>query len=196
MERVVFGYWKRKTAPWRRLSRASPSWEDICWVLPASPPSFQHPLCCQWDTTVHFFLIWLQSSNHLLRALESIKLSILSTSNAAFPGRILSPCTLVIFPFVGPAPVTSQSPVPCKLCILYEGIGAVHRREAVPPFTRVSKSGPSHPLSAVTNVVRGTCPWGGVLTIEGRAFGVAWQIGAWATANRNWICLLFSSPLV
>ncbi|KAK2506602.1 hypothetical protein MC885_012984, partial [Smutsia gigantea] len=46
------------------------------------------------------------------------------------PARSIQPYQL---PTTGPAPVASQSPVPCKLCILYKGVGAVHRREAVTP---------------------------------------------------------------
>nr|XP_036875089.1 regulator of MON1-CCZ1 complex [Manis javanica] len=46
------------------------------------------------------------------------------------PARSIQPYQL---PTAGPAPVASQSPVPCKLCILCKGVGAVHRREAVTP---------------------------------------------------------------
>ncbi|KAB1258507.1 Regulator of MON1-CCZ1 complex [Camelus dromedarius] len=51
------------------------------------------------------------------------------------PARSIHPYQI---PVAGPAPVTSQSPVPCKLCILSDAL-AVHRRGAVtPPHTRIS----------------------------------------------------------
>lgn len=40
------------------------------------------------------------------------------------------PHTYIFFPFVGPASVTSQSPVPCKLCILDEALALC--RELLP----------------------------------------------------------------
>lgn len=44
--------------------------------------------------------------------------------------------TLTFSPCVGPAPVTSQSPVPCKLCILDRGAGSV---QGAPPATLLSE---------------------------------------------------------
>lgn len=54
-------------------------------------------------------------------------------------------------PLAGPAPVTSQSPVPCKLCILDRDLGAMLEGEVFPllPGSCTVPEPHPHPLEAL-----------------------------------------------
>ena len=77
--------------------------------------------------------------------------------------------THVSFPFVGPAPVTSQSPVPCKLCIFSEGLGRAGEASCHLSLhwglrvVQAPKSGVNHTMESTCGVSlssRAGPPWG------------------------------------
>ena len=122
--RVLFGYYRRMNNSESVV--LSPSWEAIFTDCSQLPPSSLYVVSVVQDSSLLPYSTVVESP--FTEGFKSTAFHPLSTGVGSISWWHCR-CTLVFFPFAGPAPVTSQSPIPCKLCILYKGLTVVHRRE-------------------------------------------------------------------